>query len=154
LTLLKELEKLKIQIDNYKEIDKAILNENKNNNTDKEKESKKEEINNDDKKDSVLLSRESNIPDIENNRDNFPILGWEMEPGDVVCFHMKTLHGAGGVSVNQNRRRVYVARFMGDDIRYEPKYYSSPIWPELEKELKEGDEMNHSLFPIIFESEK
>ena len=38
------------------------------------------------------------LPDIDGRPDDFTILGWELEPGDAVFFHMLTLHAAGGVS--------------------------------------------------------
>lgn len=91
----------------------------------------------------------SEIPDIEAARKNFPIIGWEIEPGDVVCFHMLTLHMAKGVD-GMHRRRVFSARFIGDDIRHTPRAWTtSPDFPGLINELPEGSEMNHSLFPLI-----
>jgi ectoine hydroxylase-related dioxygenase (phytanoyl-CoA dioxygenase family) len=32
------------------------------------------------------------LPDIETRREGYPIIGWAIEPGDAVCFHMLTLH--------------------------------------------------------------
>lgn len=46
------------------------------------------------------------LPDIESRREDYRILGWEIEPGDAVCFQMLTLHAAGGVEGNR-RRRVF-----------------------------------------------
>ena len=57
----------------------------------------------------------ADLPDIEARRDEFPILGWELEPGDAVCFHMLTLHASRGVD-GTRRRRVFSVRFLGDDI--------------------------------------
>lgn len=89
------------------------------------------------------------LPDIESNRQNFPILGWEVEPGDLVCFHMLTLHAASGV--NNNRRRVFSVRFLGDDITHAPrKWPTSPDFPGLVKELPAGAPMAHPLFPIVY----
>lgn len=45
-------------------------------------------------------------PNIEANREKHPILGWEITPGDIVCFHMLTLHCASGVS-KERRRCVF-----------------------------------------------
>jgi ectoine hydroxylase-related dioxygenase (phytanoyl-CoA dioxygenase family) len=39
------------------------------------------------------------------HRSEFEILGWAMEPGDAVCFHFGTVHGAPGNVSKQNRRR-------------------------------------------------
>ncbi|AUH73739.1 phytanoyl-CoA dioxygenase family protein [Legionella sainthelensi] len=91
------------------------------------------------------------LPDIEAKRETYPILGWEIIPGDVVCFHMLTLHAASGVPGTQ-RRRVFSVRFLGDDITHAPrKWVTSPDFPGLINELPEGAPMNHSLFPVIWE---
>ena len=89
------------------------------------------------------------LPDVEADRDAFPIVGWEIEPGDVVCFHMLTLHASGGVE-GPNRRRVFSVRFMGDDTRHAPRpWKTSPEFPGLVDQLPAGAEMNHPLFPLL-----
>lgn len=91
------------------------------------------------------------LPDIDSKRGDYPIIGWEITPGDVVCFHMLTLHSACGVSCNQ-RRRVFSVRFLGDDITHAPrKWVTSPDFPELSEQLPAGAPMNHPLFPVIWE---
>ncbi len=35
------------------------------------------------------------IPDVEADPERYKVLGWALEPGDAVFFHMLTLHGAG-----------------------------------------------------------
>ena len=91
----------------------------------------------------------TDLPDVESARDQFPILGWDIEPGDFVCFHMLTLHAAGGVEGN-NRRRVFSVRFMGDDIRHAPRRWAtSPDFAGLEAELPAGAPMEHPLFPLM-----
>src|SRR5580698_7045198 len=39
----------------------------------------------------------ADLPDIDAERARHRILGWAIEPGDVVCFHMLTLHASAGV---------------------------------------------------------
>lgn len=91
----------------------------------------------------------ADLPDVEAARERFPILGWEIEPGDVVCFHMLTLHAAGGVEGSM-RRRVFSVRFLGDDIRHAPRRWTtSPDFPGLADELHEGAPMDHPLFPLL-----
>ncbi len=93
----------------------------------------------------------ADLPDIENDRDQFPVIGWEVEPGDVVCFHMLTLHAAGGVDGGR-RRRVFSVRFLGDDAVHAPRQWrTSPAFEGLENELPAGVPMNHPLFPILWE---
>lgn len=91
----------------------------------------------------------ADLPDIEAERDNYPILGWEINPGDIVCFHMLTLHAAAGVS-HAHRRRVFSVRFIGDDITHAPRAWTtSPAFPGLDTELAAGASMDHALFPLI-----
>ncbi len=93
----------------------------------------------------------ADLPDIEGARERFPILGWEVEPGDVVCFHMLTLHAAGGVD-GDRRRRVFSVRFMGDDIRHAPRdWATSPEFPGLREQLPAGSVMEHPLFPVLWQ---
>jgi len=92
----------------------------------------------------------ADLPDIEADRAAHPILGWALEPGDAVAFHMLTLHGAAGVAPGQTRR-VFSARFLGDDIRHAPRpWVTSPEFPGLADELPAGAPMDHALFPILW----
>ena len=94
----------------------------------------------------------ADLPNIDAARATFPILGWEMQPGDAVCFHMLMLHGARGVT-GPNRRRVFSVRFLGDDIRHAPRRWkTSPEFPGLSAELAAGAPMNHALFPLLWSS--
>lgn len=93
------------------------------------------------------------LPDIDASPDKYRTLGWEMQPGDAVCFHMLTLHGARGVTGAQ-RRRVFSVRFLGDDIRHAPRRWkTSPDFPGLADELAPGAPMNHPLFPVLWNSQ-
>jgi ectoine hydroxylase-related dioxygenase (phytanoyl-CoA dioxygenase family) len=92
----------------------------------------------------------ADLPNIEAARDAFPILGWELQPGDAVCFQMLTLHAARGVS-GAHRRRVFSVRFLGDDMTHAPRRWrTSPEFPGLKDELPEGAPMNHALFPVLW----
>jgi ectoine hydroxylase-related dioxygenase (phytanoyl-CoA dioxygenase family) len=92
----------------------------------------------------------ADLPDIEANRDRYPVLGWELEPGDAVCFHMLTLHAARGVD-GTRRRRVFSVRFLGDDIVHAPRrWITSPDFPGLVDELPAGAPMHHPLFPELW----
>lgn len=91
------------------------------------------------------------LPDIDGNPDRFRILGWELEPGDLVCFHMLTLHAAGGVD-GPNRRRVLSLRFLGDDMVHAPRdWVTSPPFPGLTDELPAGAPLDHPLFPVLWD---
>ena len=89
------------------------------------------------------------LPDIEGERGAFEILAWELEPGDVVYFHMLTLHAAGGAT---NRRRALSIRFLGDDATHAPRpWTTSPAFPEL-ADVPAGAPMEHALFPVLWEA--
>ena len=89
------------------------------------------------------------LPDIESRRDDFRILGWELEPGDAVFFHMLTLHHAYGVP-GTSRRRAFSLRFLGDDAVHAPRAWTtSPPFDELDRELPAGAPMDHPMFPLL-----
>ncbi len=91
------------------------------------------------------------LPDIDAERDARRILGWEVEPGDVVCFHMLALHASAGVD-GDRRRRVFSVRWLGDDMRHAPRpWVTSPPFPGLAEELPAGAPMDHVLFPVVWE---
>ena len=92
----------------------------------------------------------ADLPDIEVDRASYPIIGWALEPGDMVCFNMLTLHASGGVS-GKTRRRAFSIRFIGDDVRHAPRHWrTSPEFPGLAQTLPEGAPMEHPLFPIVW----
>jgi ectoine hydroxylase-related dioxygenase (phytanoyl-CoA dioxygenase family) len=92
----------------------------------------------------------ADLPDIDTQRDRHRILGWEIEPGDVVCFHMLALHASAGVD-GDRRRRVFSVRFLGDDMRHAPReWVTSPEFPGLAERLPAGAAMDDPLFPVLW----
>lgn len=92
----------------------------------------------------------ADLPDVDAQRDRHRILGWELAPGDVVCFHMLALHAAGAVDAGR-RRRVFSLRFIGDDVRHAPRRWTtSPQFPGLAEQLAAGAPMDHALFPLLW----
>lgn len=90
------------------------------------------------------------LPDIDADPEQFPVIGWALEPGDAVCFHMLTLHAAGGVS-GTNRRRVLSLRFLGEDMVHAVRAWTtSPPFPGLADELADGAPLDHPLFPVVW----
>ena len=90
------------------------------------------------------------LPDVDGRPDEFRIIGWELEPGDAIFFHMLTLHAAGGVP-GTTRRRVLSLRFLGDDIVHAPRpWTTSPPFDGLADELPAGAPMDHHLFPVLW----
>ena len=54
------------------------------------------------------------LPDIDADRERWPIVSWALQPGDVVVFHPAMLHG-GAPTRAGTRRRTLSLRFFGDD---------------------------------------
>jgi ectoine hydroxylase-related dioxygenase (phytanoyl-CoA dioxygenase family) len=91
----------------------------------------------------------ADLPKIEEHREDFPILGWALQPGDMVCFNMLTLHASAGVDGNY-RRRAFSVRLLGDDVRHAPRpWVTSPEFPGLRETLADGAVMDHPLFPLL-----
>lgn len=87
------------------------------------------------------------LPDIDADRSAFPIVGWALEPGDLVAFHMLSLHASAG---SATRRRVFSLRYLGDDMRHAPRpWKTSPEFAGLADELGAGAPLRHALFPLL-----
>jgi ectoine hydroxylase-related dioxygenase (phytanoyl-CoA dioxygenase family) len=61
------------------------------------------------------ISELPRLPDIESDRDGWEIVGEALVPGDLIAFHLGTLHG-GGATLPGMRRRSLTLRFIGDDV--------------------------------------
>jgi ectoine hydroxylase-related dioxygenase (phytanoyl-CoA dioxygenase family) len=58
------------------------------------------------------------VPDIEEVKDSFDILGWDYEPGDVILFHGNVLHSALGNVESSIPRRAHASLWAGRDVHY------------------------------------
>jgi len=61
------------------------------------------------------------LPDIDAGRDQYEILSWDMQPGDILIHHGMSVHGAPTNSSSTLRRRGYSVRWTGDDARWDPR---------------------------------
>jgi ectoine hydroxylase-related dioxygenase (phytanoyl-CoA dioxygenase family) len=90
------------------------------------------------------------LPDIEAQRDSLRIESWDLEPGDCIAFHMRTLHGAPPTEGLKTRRRGFSTRWLGDDARFaERAWKTSPPFPDVK--LNPGDAMQHESFPVVWQ---
>ncbi len=88
------------------------------------------------------------MPDIEAARDDYEIVSWDLEPGDLYVFHGLTVHGAGGNERADLRRRGYTVRYTGDDVRYSTRAGSNA---NLRSEsYTEGDVLDGEQYPIVW----
>ncbi len=90
------------------------------------------------------------LPAIDAEPERFRQLAWALEPGDCVAFHMLSLHASSGVGPVQ-RRRVFSARYLGDDARHAPRpWRTSPPFPGLTDRLADGAVLDDPLFPSVW----
>jgi len=90
------------------------------------------------------------LPDIDGNRDDYDILGWDLEPGDAVAFDYFTIHGAPGNLSQERARRAVSVRLLGDDAIYADRGgVTSPPYSHLVGRLNSGDPLPEDEFPFL-----
>lgn len=87
------------------------------------------------------------IPDIDNNRDKYEFLNWDLEPGDCLIHMGFAVHGSSGNATRDRRRRAFATRWLGDGIIYAPEQTKSTNL--IDSNLKSGDGLENSRYPII-----
>ena len=88
------------------------------------------------------------MPDIEADRKAFDIRSWDVEPGDAIAFHFRTLHGAPA-NYSSARRRVISIRWVGDDARFVKRPgKTSPDFPGLD--YQDGQPFEGDEFPVLY----
>lgn len=93
---------------------------------------------------------EEKLPDIDLHRDEYKILGWDLELGDAIAFNFRTIHGAPGNQSNQHARRAVSFRWLGDDAVYVNRGgKTSPPYPHLIHVLNTGDPLPEDEFPFV-----
>ena len=61
-----------------------------------------------DERDQVAFDQDlAPLPDIEANRDDYDLASWDMEPGDVICFNGRCVHGGSGNLPEGSELRVF-----------------------------------------------
>ncbi len=86
------------------------------------------------------------IPDPD--AEGMSVLEWAMQPGDVVAFDFRTLHGARANTSDQ-RRRAFSVRLVGDDARYvERPGRTSPPFPD--HQMQVGQRLREDWFPMLY----
>jgi len=89
------------------------------------------------------------LPDIDGDPDNYPILGWDaMEPGDCIAFHALAVHGSTGNGHGGRRRRAISTRWMGEGATY--RDHPNVTRPIRDPGLKDGDPVECELFPRVW----
>lgn len=89
------------------------------------------------------------LPNIEAERHRWDIVGWDCEPGDLLIFHPKMLHG-GAPTHPGSRRRTLSLRFFGPDatMARRPGAGAGSLAPGLDQ-LADGEPFRSPGFPKI-----
>ncbi len=90
------------------------------------------------------------VPDPDADPGAMRVLEWPMQPGDVVLFDYRTVHGARG-NFSPDRRRALSLRWLGDDARYVARPgRTSPPFPG--HGMQPGERLREDWFPVISEA--
>ena len=87
-------------------------------------------------------------PNYAELREEYDVVGWDMEPGDVLLFGPVVVHGSAGNASNERDRRALAFRYCGGDVRYAPRHATMPLlW---DHGLEPGDRLEGNLFPQVW----
>ncbi|SPS01637.1 phytanoyl-CoA dioxygenase family protein [Cupriavidus taiwanensis] len=97
------------------------------------------------------------LPHIDNEvaRDpnSWDIVSFDINPGDIVLLHPRSLHGGAQVDADCPKRHTLVLRFFGDDATFRelptcnPKYArNGPLFQEEMAKLNQGDAFRSPVF--------
>jgi hypothetical protein len=84
------------------------------------------------------------LPDIEAHRDEYEIVSFATEPGDMLIFHPNMFHG-GAPMVAGQRRRTMTINVFGPEMRFQPRPEGhGPRFPGIENVLEPGEPLWHA----------
>lgn len=89
------------------------------------------------------------LPDIEGHPENFDLVSFDVEPGDVLVHHYHTVHGAGGNRSRYQVRRAATLRYAGDDIRKFARAWA-PKRLHIGQQLAEGSMLSGDDYPVVW----
>jgi len=89
------------------------------------------------------------VPDIEGHMSDYDIVHFDVEPGDVIVHHYRTIHGTGGNLSRYQVRRAASLRFCGDDIRFQTRPWA-PKQLHHTTRLNDGDPLSGPDFPVVW----
>lgn len=91
------------------------------------------------------------VPPIEDNRQAYDIIGWDMRAGDAVLFSAWTLHWAPGNRSPGRRRAAMSTRWLGDDATWYPHPGADPTVTQDDVSLRPGDPVHDdNVFPLVW----
>ncbi|MBP6013268.1 MAG: phytanoyl-CoA dioxygenase family protein [Alphaproteobacteria bacterium] len=89
------------------------------------------------------------LPDIDNNESDYDIVYFEVEPGDVVIHHLRTVHGSHGNASTTRTRRAASLRYVGEQVRYR-KRPGAVAQPHRPLDWADGTALCDPWFPLAW----
>lgn len=89
------------------------------------------------------------LPDIEGNEDEYDIVYFDVEPGDVIVHNYRVTHGSRGNTSLEHARRAVSLRFAGDDARVLQRAGAPEEFP-FDPKLKDGDSLDSKTYPVVW----
>jgi ectoine hydroxylase-related dioxygenase (phytanoyl-CoA dioxygenase family) len=89
------------------------------------------------------------LPDIEGHPEDYDIVHFDVEPGDVIVHHYRTVHGAGGNHTRYQVRRAASLRYCGDDIRFVTRPWAPKQLHHIQRP-KDGEPLSGPDFPVVW----
>ena len=94
------------------------------------------------------------LPDIDAEPDTYRPLSFDMQPGDVLVFNGRCIHGGSGRLAADRDLRVFNTKWCGDDVRidFKPWGMNPDHSPEMTAAgLKPGDKLGTALYPALWQ---
>ena len=88
------------------------------------------------------------LPDIDKEREKYPIVRFALEPGDCLVFQAMIVHGSPG-NKSPHRRRALSTRWTGDDARFCRRRGEVAI-PTRDPGLEPGSVLDSERFPVVW----
>ncbi len=90
-------------------------------------------------------------PDFEAARDQYDIIHFDTEPGDVVVNNLLLMHGSPG-NYTDRRRRAIGGRWVGDDATFARRKGEYNVVIPVEVDLDDGERFppDHPVFPQVW----
>jgi ectoine hydroxylase-related dioxygenase (phytanoyl-CoA dioxygenase family) len=95
----------------------------------------------------MLDSDYEDAPDIDGSRSDYDLFCPDMDPGDLLIFNARVMHGSSANYSTQRPRRAFASRWCDDSVAFDPRHATMPLlWNH---GLSQGDPLAGSLFPQV-----
>ncbi|MFZ6177635.1 phytanoyl-CoA dioxygenase family protein [Nannocystis pusilla] len=97
--------------------------------------------------DGLWHKRNMHLPPCPDFDATHRVLRWDLEPGDCLVFDSIVMHGSGGNTSSDVRRRAHATHWCGDDVTYVDGDFilELPVSPG----LATGDPLDSEVFPVV-----